>query len=116
MSRRSNGGVRIFKDEDYAFLKIIHCLKASGMQIKDIREFISLVMQGDETIEARLELFKKRRSELEKQMADLTETLEALNYKCWYYETAKIWAAPKPLMSCRTRLARGIACSKNATA
>ena len=86
---RSNGGVRIFKDEDYAFLKIIHCLKASGMQIKDIREFISLVMQGDETIEARLELFKKRRSELEKQMADLTETLEALNYKCWYYETAK---------------------------
>ena len=86
---RSNGGVRIFKDDDYAFLKIIHCLKSSGMQIKDIREFISLVMQGDETIEARLELFKKRRTELEKQMADLTETLEALNYKCWYYETAK---------------------------
>ena len=93
---RSNGGVRIFKDEDYAFLKIIHCLKASGMQIKDIREFISLVMQGDETIEARLELFKKRRSELEKQMTDLAETLEALNYKCWYYETAK------NLGSCRT--------------
>ena len=86
---RSNGGVRIFKDEDYAFLKIIHCLKASGMQIKDIREFISLVMQGDETIDARLELFKKRRSELEKQMADLQETLEALNYKCWYFKEAE---------------------------
>ena len=113
---RSNGGVRIFKDEDYAFLKIIHCLKASGMQIKDIREFISLVMQGDETIEARLELFKKRRSELEKQMADLTETLEALNYKCWYYETAKSLgstkavdelpdsALPEELRAVRTRL------------
>ena len=113
---RSNGGVRIFKDEDYAFLKIIHCLKASGMQIKDIREFISLVMQGDETIEARLELFKKRRSELEKQMADLTETLEALNYKCWYYEKAKNLgstkavdelpdsALPEELRAVRTRL------------
>lgn len=113
---RSNGGVRIFKDEDYAFLKIIHCLKASGMQIKDIREFISLVMQGDETIEARLELFKKRRSELEKQMADLAETLEALNYKCWYYETAKNLgstkavdelpdsALPEELRAVRTRL------------
>lgn len=86
---RTENGIRIFKDSDYEILKIIHCLKATGMQIKDIKEFINLVLQGDESIDERLELFKKRKAELEKQMADLQETMDTVNFKCWYYETAK---------------------------
>ena len=53
---RTEGGIRVFKEKDYEFLKIIHCLKATGMQIKDIRKFILLVIQGDKTIDARLKL------------------------------------------------------------
>lgn len=87
--KRSESGIRIFTDEDYSALKLIHCLKSSGMQIKDIREFMALVLRGDETIGARLELFQKRREELEQQMQNLAETLATINYKCWYYETAK---------------------------
>jgi DNA-binding transcriptional MerR regulator len=86
---RSEGGMRMFKDADYEFLKIIGCLKATGMQLKDIREFIFLVREGDETIDARLELFMKRKEEVEKQMAQLQETLDIVKFKCWYYETAK---------------------------
>lgn len=86
---RTESGIRIFKDSDYEILKIIHCLKSTGMQIKEIKEFINLVLQGDESIDARLELFRKRKFELEKQMADLQETMDTVNYKCWYYETAK---------------------------
>lgn len=81
--------MRVFTDKDYEILKIIHCLKASGMQIKDIREFIRLVSLGDESIDARLELFRKRRLEVEKQMAELRETLDVVNFKCWYYEAAQ---------------------------
>lgn len=86
---RSEGGIRLFRDSDYEFLKIVECLKKTGMQLKDIREFIHLVMEGDSTIEARLELFQKQRAEVEKQMAQLQETLEVIRFKCWYYETAK---------------------------
>ncbi|MCQ4022900.1 MULTISPECIES: MerR family transcriptional regulator [unclassified Ruminococcus] len=86
---RSESGIRVFHDSDLEFLKIIHCLKATGMQIKDIREFILLVMKGDETIDARLELFQKRKAEVEKQIAQLEQTLDTINFKCWYYETAK---------------------------
>ena len=86
---RSGGGMRVFTNKDYEILKIIHCLKASGMQIRDIREFIRLVSLGDESIDARLELFRKRRLEVEKQMAELRETLDVVNFKCWYYETAQ---------------------------
>ncbi len=46
-------------------------------------------MRGDETIDERLALFQKRKAEVEKQMAELQETLDTVNFKCWYYETAK---------------------------
>lgn len=87
--QRSEGGMRVFQDSDYEILKIIHCLKATGMQIKDIKQFILLVIQGDESIEARLALFRKRKAEVEKQMLRLQETLDIIKFKCWYYEIAK---------------------------
>ena len=87
--KRSSGGIRIFDQQDYEWLQIIECQKKTGMQLKDIRRFIQLAMQGDETIEARLDLFIKQREVVKKQMEDLQETLDTLNFKCWYYETAK---------------------------
>ena len=48
-----------------------------------------MVMKGDETMDERLELFKRRKKEVEKQILDLQRTLDTINYKCWYYETAK---------------------------
>ena len=85
----TEGGIRVFKEKDYEFLKIIHCLKATGMQIKDIRKFILLVIQGDKTIDARLKLFQNQKNEVEKQIKQLEEALDTIKFKCWYYETAK---------------------------
>ena len=87
---RTEGGLRVFKEKDYEFLKIIHCLKATGMQIKDIRKFILLVIQGDKTIDARLKLFQNQKNEVEKQIQQLEEALDTIKFKCWYYETAKV--------------------------
>lgn len=86
---RSSGGIRVFKEADYEWLKVIDCLKKTGMPLKDIREFILMVMQGDSTIDERLELIKNQRDEVGKQMQELQETMDILNFKCWYYETAK---------------------------
>lgn len=86
---RSGSGMRMFKEADFEWLFIIECLKKTGMPIKDIRDFIEMVMKGDETIGERLELFQKQRKAVEEQISQLQATLEILNYKCWYYETAK---------------------------
>ena len=58
------------------------------MSLKDIRIYIELAMQGDETIARRLELFRKQRTVLETRMAELQQTMDPLDYKCWFYETA----------------------------
>ncbi len=86
---RSESGIRMFKDEDFQWLMIIECLKKTGMPIKDIKTFIDWVIEGDSTIDKRLDMFKKQKEAVEKQIAELQETLELLEYKCWYYETAK---------------------------
>ena len=87
--KRSSGGIRIFEQKDYEWLQIIESLKHTGMQLRDIRKYIDLAMQGDETIQSRLQLFIKQREIVKKQMAVLQQTLDILDFKCWYYETAK---------------------------
>lgn len=86
---RSPGGMRVFHEQDYEWLKVIECLKHTGMPIKDIKRYIDLAMQGDATIEERLELFVRQRQVIRQQMKDLQQTLDMLEFKCWYYETAK---------------------------
>jgi DNA-binding transcriptional MerR regulator len=86
---RSDGGIRMFKDEDFEWLHIIECLKKTGMSIKDIKTFIDWCMEGDSTIEQRLQLIDRQREAVLNQIAQMQETLKTLNYKHWYYETAK---------------------------
>ena len=68
---RSSGGIRMFSEKDYEWLKVIECLKSSGLSIKEIRAFIDMAARGDESIHERLELFQSRRAAVKKQMEDL---------------------------------------------
>ena len=86
---RSPGGIRLFRETDVEWLNVIGCLKSAGMSIGDIREYIRLAMQGDGTIDQRLALFKRQREALIRQMAALQNTLDMLDYKCWFYEQAQ---------------------------
>lgn len=85
---RTEGGIRKFKDEDFEWLSIIECLKNTGMPIKDIKVFIDWCMAGDSTLQERYEMFLERKRETEKQIKMLQDSLEKINYKCWYYKTA----------------------------
>ena len=79
----------MFKDEDLAWLEIIECLKKTGMPIKDIKHFIDCCMEGDSRIDERLSIIESQRNAVIKQMKEMQDMLDMLNYKCWYYETAK---------------------------
>ena len=86
---RSGGGIRMFKESDSEWIAVIECLKKTGMSIREIRRFIDWCIEGDATIEKRLELIDSRRRAVLKEIEKLNETLEMLDYKHWYYETAK---------------------------
>ena len=86
---RSSGGIRMFRESDAEWLRIITCMKKAGMSIRDIRAYIDLALLGDDTIDARLAMFRRQREALRAQMEELEHTMQTVEYKCWYYETAK---------------------------
>ena len=63
----SSSAIRMFKDADFEWLQVIECLKKTGMQLCNIKRFVEMAMQIDA----------------------LNETLKTLEFKTWYYETAK---------------------------
>lgn len=86
---RSSGGMRMFTDNDLECLRIVECLKQSGMSLADIKDFIRMTTEGDKTIDERLAMFKRRKAEVEAQIEEMKKVLETISFKCWFYETAK---------------------------
>ena len=86
---RSSGGIRMFQESDFEWLQVINCMKKAGMSIKDIRQYIQLALRGDDTIDTRLQMFQRQRQVLREQITEMQHTLRTVEYKCWFYETAK---------------------------
>lgn len=86
MKRESN--IRKFDDSETETLRIIECLKKSGMEIKDIRRYMELCSKGSSTYAERKALFEKQRESVEGEIARLEKTLNMLKFKCWYYDQA----------------------------
>ena len=86
MARQS--GIRKFGERELETLRVIECLKLSGLEIKEIKQFIEWCAQGPSSYGKRKELFAARKAAVETEMIRLQKTLDMLNYKCWYYETA----------------------------
>lgn len=113
---RTPGGIRVFHDSDMEWLQIIGCMKKAGMSIGDIRHYIELALEGNDTIDARLQMFRHQKQVVEEQIKEMQHTLQTLEYKCWYYETAKaagstdvpqnmpLEAIPEPLRAAKLEL------------
>ena len=82
------GDRRLFSDREIEALHVIKCLKASGLEIKDIKQFMQWCSEGPSTFAQRKQLFEERRKADEEEMAQLQKTLDLLKFKCWYYDTA----------------------------
>lgn len=82
------GNIRQFSDTDLEAIRVIECLKKSGLEIKDIKQFFEWVSEGSSTYASRKELFEIRKTAVEKEINALEKTLAMLKFKCWYYEKA----------------------------
>ena len=86
--KKNSSGLRMFSDEDIDWLVVIECLKGTGMQLKDIKQYIDWCQEGDATIGRRLEMFKRQKAKLEEQLRQLQQYMEKINYKIAYYTEA----------------------------
>ena len=81
-------GIRQFSDAEIEAIRVIECLKKSGLEIKDIKKFMDWCMAGPSTYAERRELFVRQKESLEVEIAHMNKVLDMLKFKCWYYEQA----------------------------
>ena len=85
---RRGGGIRVFSDAEIETIKIIECLKTSGLSIKDMTQFLHWCQEGDSSLQKRRDMFYERLEAVKKQMEELQKTMDIIRFKCWYYDTA----------------------------
>ena len=68
-------GIRRFGEAELEALRVIECLKQSGLEIKDIKRFMQWCCEGSRTYPQRKALFEQQRRVVEGQIRQLERTL-----------------------------------------
>lgn len=83
---RTKSGIRDYDEESCGWVELMKCMRASGVQIDALVEYVALFQQGDETIDARKALLIQQRDLMMTRMAELQKSLDRLNHKIQHYE------------------------------
>lgn len=81
-------GIRKFTEKEIDILRVIECLKKSGLELKDIRQFMNWCSEGSQTYEKRYDLLQKRKAAMKDELEQMKNALDMICFKCWYYEQA----------------------------
>lgn len=88
MVNRTESGIRDYNELDLKRVEFIKCMRSAGLPVETLIEYVSLVLQGDSTINARKEILKEQRELLVNRMNEMQKTLDILEYKISVYEGA----------------------------
>ena len=94
------GNIRYFSDNELEALRVIECLKQSGLEIKDIKQFFEWVTEGSSTYAKRKELFEHRKVAVKEEIKQLEKTLAMLEFKCCITIPQWLMATKIELMQC----------------
>ena len=85
---RTGGGHRQYDEPDLTWIRLVTCLRGTGMPIRDVRRYAALVREGAGNEDERLALLLAHRETVEQQLAEVTSHLRAIDHKIAIYENA----------------------------
>ncbi len=83
---RTLSGIRDYSDLDMLRVEFIKCMRSAGLPIEVLIEYMALLLEGDNTIEARKDILKEQREQLLTRMEEMQKTLDILDSKIQMYE------------------------------
>lgn len=84
---RGTGGQRLYLSEDIGRIRFLMHLKRTHMPLGKIREYVQRYAEMDET--QCYALLDEHRQVMERQLAELTTTLELIRYKLEHFQEIK---------------------------
>jgi DNA-binding transcriptional MerR regulator len=78
---RDDAGRRMFSERQMALLQVVICLKNTHMPIRDIRRYVDWFLEGESTIERRLDMLQRHKQRVLDEIAMLNEYLPGIDAK-----------------------------------
>ena len=82
---RTAGGRRRYSTDDLGWLGLVSCLRGTGMPVREMQEFASLVRAGEHSFAGRRALLLAHRDRVNAHLAELREQLRLIQHKIDYY-------------------------------
>lgn len=82
---RDKNNVRVFTEENIAYLKGIIYMRNCGMSISSIREYFELCQKGIETITEQYQLILEQKTKLDERLGKLLESQKYMEKKLQMY-------------------------------
>jgi DNA-binding transcriptional MerR regulator len=83
--RRDPQGRRVYNEQHVEWLALLDRLRRSGMSIKALRDYASMVRKGALSLHERQQLLRAHRRLIEERIADLTQALQVVDRKLEFY-------------------------------
>jgi DNA-binding transcriptional MerR regulator len=80
------GSRRTYTEDDVEWLELCAILRASGMPLAAVREYTTLVADGDGNEPERLELLREHQRRLRAELAELRRCEDLIRHKVGVYE------------------------------
>ena len=73
---RAKNGIRDYDENSCRWIELMKCLRAAGVRIETLVEYVALFEQGDETADARKALLEEQRDRLTAHIAQMQQSLD----------------------------------------
>ena len=87
---RNAGGHRRYASADIERLGFLTCLRATGMPIQQLREFVAQMKAGKSGMQARLDMLLVHKQAVQSRMVNLQQLLKVIDQKINYYQTEEV--------------------------
>ena len=84
--KRDKNNIRMFSEDDLAWVRIVKCLRSVGTENKAIKRYIDLCIKGDSTIKERYQIILDTKAKALEQLEELHKQIDILNYKESFYK------------------------------
>lgn len=84
--KRDKNNRRVFDERDIAWISSLICLKKCGMSIQEIKEYLAMCLQGEETIPQRKEMLARKQEALRESVKELEDSIAYIDWKQNFYD------------------------------
>lgn len=76
----------MFDERDIAWISSLICLKKCGMSIQEMKEYLAMCLQGEETIPQRKEMLARKQEALRESVKELEDSIAYIDWKQNFYD------------------------------